>query len=77
MLFRSKAPASAKPGEKFQSVPAAGRSHPKMVWTVEEVHRATDGHTYAVLVNGADNSQRKSVAMGALLDRTLYRPVRF
>jgi hypothetical protein len=47
-----------------------------MVWTVDEVHSATDGRAYAVLVNGADSSRRKSVAVGALLDPTLYRPIR-
>ena len=76
MLFRSKSPSAPEPGQKFQATPTGGAVHPKTVWTVEEVHRATDGHTYALLVNGADSSRRKSVAVGALLDPTLYRIVR-
>jgi hypothetical protein len=76
MLFRSKSPVSPEPGQKFRSAPTAGAIHPKMVWTVDEVHSASDGRAYAVLVNGADSSRRKGVAVGALLDPTLYRPIR-
>ena len=74
MIFRPKSPSTPEPGEKYRSYQMAGVSHPQLIWTVEEVHRATDGHTYAVLVNGVDPTRRKTVAVGALLDRTLYTP---
>lgn len=43
------------------------------VWRVIHLFEGADGVAYARLVNAADRSLTKTVATGALLDRTLFR----
>jgi hypothetical protein len=43
------------------------------VWRVVQLFEGADGVAYARLVNGADPTLTKTVATGALLDRTLFR----
>ena len=43
------------------------------VWRVVQVFEGGDGVRYARLVNAADRSLTKTVATGALLDRSLFR----
>ena len=71
MFLRSKS--SAELGATFKPARVAFASVP-MVWSVEEMHRGSDGHEYAILVNTADPTRRKTVAVDALLDRTLFVP---
>ena len=43
------------------------------VWRVVQLFDGRDGVPYARLVNAADRSLTKTVATGALLDRSLFR----
>jgi hypothetical protein len=43
------------------------------VWRVVQLFEGGDGVHYARLVNAADGSLTKTVATGALLDRSLFR----
>jgi len=43
------------------------------VWRVIQLFEGADGVPYARLVNAADRTLTKTVATGALLDRTLFR----
>jgi hypothetical protein len=43
------------------------------VWRVVQLFEGGDGVPYARLVNAADRSLTKTVATGALLDRSLFR----
>lgn len=43
------------------------------VWRVVRLFEGTDGVGYAALENGADRSWTKTVAIGALRDRSLFR----
>lgn len=74
MFVRSGRKLALEPGAKFKPARTTFHSLP-MVWSVEEVHRATDGHEYALLVNTADPTRRKTVATTALLDASLFVPV--
>jgi len=67
----SRPPKSAMPGATFRPARVTFGSVP-MVWSVQEVHRGTDGHEYARLVNTVDRTRRKTVAVGALLDPAFY-----
>jgi hypothetical protein len=74
MLFRSHQPTPST-GAKFTAALAGRESHEPLIWMVEDVHSATDGLPHALLVNTADPSLRKTVAVNALLDPALYRAV--
>ncbi len=44
-------------------------------WQVVSVVRCIDGRTYATLAMSSDPSERKMPAVGAVLDRRMYRLV--
>lgn len=50
---------------------AVARVQP-ILWRVQEVTKKPDGLEYAVLVAEDDTSRIKTVAVNALLDRSLY-----
>ncbi len=61
-------------GSRFR---AAGRTFlgsQREVWEVVSVSQENDGLDYAKLVNLADRTRTKTLAVKALLDRNLYAP---
>jgi hypothetical protein len=59
--------------DRFVSVGRSMSGCMAMVWRVVHLFEGADGVPYARLVNAVDRSLTKTVATGALLDRSLFR----
>ena len=66
---------AVRPGQVYHSIEVGifGARGPE--WQVVSVARRNDGLTYATLAMSRDPSERKTLAVGALLDRRMYRLV--
>ena len=74
LFFRSQQP-MPEIGARFRPAQTIFGAQVPMVWSIEAVHRGSDGHDYALLVKESDRSRRKTVAITALRDTTLFVPV--
>ncbi len=66
---------AVRPSQVYRSIEAGlfGALGPE--WQVVSVARCNDGLTHATLTMSRDPSERKMLAVGALLDRRMYRLV--
>jgi hypothetical protein len=59
--------------DRFVNATRATPGYVAAVWRVVQLFEGGDGVRYARLVNAVDRSLTKTVAAGALLDRSLFR----
>lgn len=66
---------TVRPGQVYRSIESGlfGARGPE--WQVVSVAQRNDGLTYAMLAMSRDPSEHKTLAVGALLDRRMYRLV--
>ena len=66
---------TVRPGQVYRSIEVGlfGGRGPE--WRVVSVARCNDGLSYAALTMSRDPSERKMLAVGALMDRRMYRLV--
>jgi len=64
---------AVRPGQVYRSIEARLFGAQVPDWQVVSVARRNDGLTYATLTMSRDPSERKMLAVGALLDRRMYR----
>jgi|GEM_PF-1943971 len=62
------------PGECFRALDRTVFGQPGALWEVQSVHDTADGIPHAVLRRADQASERKSIAVGVLLDRRFYEP---
>ncbi len=61
-----------RPGQVYRSKEGGILGVTRLEWQVVSVARRGDGLTYATLAMSRDPSERKTLAVGALLDRRMY-----
>ncbi len=66
---------AVRPGQVYRSIEVGLFGVQVPDWQVVSVARRNDGLTYAMLAMSRDPSERKTLAVGALLDRRMYRLV--
>ncbi len=66
---------AVRPGQVYRSIESGLFGVRVPDWQVVSVARRNDGLTYATLAMSRDPSERKTLAVGALLDRRMYRLV--
>ncbi len=66
---------AVRPGQVYRSIEVGLFGARVPDWQVVSVARRNDGLTYATLVMSRDPSERKTLAVGALLDRRMYKLV--
>ncbi len=66
---------AVRPGQVYRSIEAGLFGVQVPDWQVVSVARRNDGLTYATLAMSRDPSERKTLAVGALLDHRMYRSV--
>ncbi len=63
---------AVRPGQVYRSTESRFFGGTGLEWQVVSVARRSDGLTYATLAMSRDPSERKALAVGALLDRRMY-----
>ena len=63
---------AVRPGQVYRSTESRSFGGTGLEWQVVSVARRDGGLTYATLAMSRDPSERKSLAVGALLDRRMY-----
>ena len=63
---------AVRPGQVFRSKESRFFGGTRLEWQVVSVARRGDGRTYATLAMSRDPSERKMLAVGALMDRRMY-----
>ncbi len=63
---------AVRPGQVYRSKEGGLFGGTRLEWQVVSVARRDDGLTYATLAMSRDPSERKTLAVGALLDRRMY-----
>ena len=66
---------AVRPGQVYRSTESRFFGVTRPEWRVVSGGRRDDGLTYATLVMTLDPSERKMLAIGALMDRRMYRLV--
>ncbi len=66
---------AVRPGQVYRSIEGGLFGVRVPDWQVVSVARRNDGLTYATLAMSRDPSERKTLAVGALLDHRMYRLV--
>ena len=66
---------AVRAGQVFRTTEVGFSGGRWLEWQVVSVVRCNDGLTYATLTMSRDSSERKMLAVGALLDRRMYRLV--
>ena len=66
---------AVRPGQVYRSIQGGFFIQRWLEWQVVSVVRCNDDLTYATLAMSRDSSERKMLAVGALLDRRMYRLV--
>lgn len=66
---------SVWPGELFRTLTRTVFGQRGTVWEVQSVRDTPDGIPHAVLRQADQEKERKSIAVGVLLDRRFYEPV--
>jgi len=63
------------PGERFRARSRTVLGQRGTLWEVQSVHDTVDGIPHAVLRRANQATERKSIAVGVLLDPRFYEPV--
>lgn len=63
------------PGERFRARSRTVFGPRGTLWEVQSVHDTVDGIPHAVLRRANQATERKSIAVGVLLDPRFYEPV--
>ena len=63
---------AVQPGQVYRSTESRFFGGTRLEWRVVSVARRNDDRTYATLVMNRDPSERKTLAVGALMDRRMY-----
>ena len=63
---------AVRPGQVYRSAESRFFSGTRLEWQVVSVARRDGGLTYATLAMSRDPSERKMLAVGALMDRRMY-----
>ena len=66
---------AVRTGQRYRSMERGVFGSPGREWRVTSLMQRNDGLTYATLAMTNDPSELKTLAMGALLDRRMYRLV--
>ena len=64
-----------RPGQVYRSTESRFFGGAGLEWQIVSVARRDDGLTYATLAMSRNPSESKTLAVGALLDRRMYRLV--
>lgn len=62
------------PGECFRALDRTVFGQRGALWEVQSVHDTPEGIPHAVLRRANQGTERKSIAVGVLLDRRFYEP---
>lgn len=73
--MREEARVTVWPGELYKSASGSAFGLRETVWEVQSVHDTVGGIPHAVLRRANQEQERKSIAVGVLLDPRFYLPL--